>query len=179
MVISLGFDNTSRGQSRLFQLQTNVKMATAETTGRLSGRTMRQYVRKNPAPSTRAASSRSRGRPSKNCLKMNTAMAAGICGRITAQYVFSRCIALNSRNCGTISACCGIMMPTRMNQNATHRYRNRIRDSAYAAMLPTSTVPAAVASEVMKLEAYQFQMSPWAKIVRYDSSVGLSIHHVV
>src|SRR3954451_19589503 len=71
------------------------------------------------------------------------------------------------------------MMPTRMNQNTTQRYRKRIRDSAYAAMLATSTVPAAVASEVMKLEAYQFQMSPWAKIVRYDASVGLSIHQVV
>src|SRR3954468_11038841 len=172
MVISLGLVSTTSGHSRLFQLHTNVKMATADTTGRLSGITTRQYVRKKPAPSTRAASSRSRGTLSKNCLKMNTAMAVGICGRITAQYVLSRCSPAISLNCGTISTCCGIMMPTRMNQNTSHRNRNRIRDSAKAAMLPNSTAPAAVAAEVMKLDAYQFQMSPCASSVLNDANVG-------
>ena len=38
-----------------------------------------------PAPSIRAASSKSRGRPSKNCLNTNSAITAGTCGRITAQ----------------------------------------------------------------------------------------------
>src|SRR3954469_9777659 len=178
MVISFGLVSTTSGQSRLFQLHTNVKMATAETTGRLSGMITRQYVRKKPAPSTRAASSRSRGMPSKNCLKMNTAMAAGICGRITAQYVLSRCMPAISLNCGTTSTCCGIMIPTRMNQNTSHRNRNRIRDSAKAAMLATSTVAAAVTVEVMKLDAYQFQMSPCANSVRNDASVGLSMAQV-
>jgi hypothetical protein len=34
---------------------------------------------------------------------MNTPIAAGICGRITAQYVFSSRSPSNSRNHGTIS----------------------------------------------------------------------------
>ena len=72
-------------------------------------------------------------------------------------------------------------MPTRMNQNTTLRYRNRIRDSANAAMLrgqhgaqPRSAV------EVMKLDAYQLQMSPCSAAASVnDASVGLSMHQVV
>jgi hypothetical protein len=78
----------------------------------------------------RAASSRSFGIPSKNCLKTNTAIAMGIDGRITAQYVFSRSTLPNSLNCGTISTCLGIMRPIRMNQNTSQRNRNRMRDNA-------------------------------------------------
>ena len=37
MVMSFGFVSTSSGHSRLFQDQTNVKIATAETAGRVSG----------------------------------------------------------------------------------------------------------------------------------------------
>src|SRR5882724_10151759 len=103
---------------------------------------------------------------------MKTAMAAGTCGKITAQYVLSRCSALNSRNCATISTCCGIMMPIRTNQKTRYRNRNRIRDSAKAARLAVTTVPAEVTAEVMKLAAYQFQMSPWANKARNDASVG-------
>jgi hypothetical protein len=70
------------------------------------------------------------------------------------------------------------MMPIRMNQNTTHRNRNRIRDSAKAAMLAVSTVAAAVAVEMMKLDAYQFQILPSAKSVRNDSKVGSLMAHV-
>src|SRR3954462_9210064 len=106
-------------------------------------------------------------------------MAVGICGRITAQYVLSRFHAPNARNCDTISTCCGIMMPISTNQKISQRNRNRIRDSAKAAMLATSTVPTAVRVEVMKLVAYQFQMSPWASSVWNDWNVGLWISQVV
>ena len=40
MVISFGLVSTSSGHSRLFQLHTKVKMATADTTGRASGMTI-------------------------------------------------------------------------------------------------------------------------------------------
>lgn len=80
-----GLVSTSSGQSRSFQVVTKLKIATAATAGRASGMMTRAYTRKKPAPSMRAASSRSLGSPSKNCLKMNTAIAVGICGRITAQ----------------------------------------------------------------------------------------------
>jgi len=52
--------------------------------------------------------------PSKNFLKMNTAIGAGTCGSKSAQYVLIRCTVWNSRNSGTISACGGIMMPARI-----------------------------------------------------------------
>ena len=68
-------------------MKTNVKIATAATAGRVSGRMTVRKMRQLPAPSMRAASSRSFGSPSKNCLKMKTAMAVGTCGRITAQNV--------------------------------------------------------------------------------------------
>src|SRR5947209_14446000 len=70
------------------------------------------------------------------------------------------------------------MMPMRMNQNSSHRKRNRIRDSAKPAMLAVSTVAAALTVDVMKLDAYQFQMSPCANSVRNDPSVGCWTHQV-
>ena len=122
-------------------------------------------MRKAPAPSIRAASSRSLGRPSKNCLKMNTAIAVGTCGKMTAQNVLSRPTDENSRNCGTMSTWPGIMMPARMNQKTRFLYRNRIRDSAYAAMLAVITVNSAVSAEVMKLAPYHLSMSVFCRVL--------------
>src|SRR4051794_21796749 len=45
-------------------------------------------------------------------------------------------------------------------------------------MLANSTVPAAVAADVMKLDRYHFQMSPCCRTVLNDSSVGLSMNQV-
>src|SRR3954463_5936180 len=45
-------------------------------------------------------------------------------------------------------------------------------------MLANSTVPAAVAADVMKLDRYHFQMSPCCRTVLNDSSVGFSMNHV-
>src|SRR3954447_7248535 len=46
-------------------------------------------------------------------------------------------------------------------------------------MLAVSTVAAATAVEVMKLDRYHFQMSPAPSTVRNDSRVGLSMNQVV
>src|SRR5689334_7870437 len=70
------------------------------------------------------------------------------------------------------------MIPARMKANTQLRPRKRRRDSAYAAMLANSTVPAAVAADVMKLDRYHFQMSPCCRTVLNDSSVGFSMNHV-
>src|SRR3954471_3160169 len=45
-------------------------------------------------------------------------------------------------------------------------------------MLANSTVPAAAAVDVMKLDRYHFQMSPCCRTVLNDSSVGLSMNQV-
>ncbi len=63
----------------------NVKMATAARTGRDSGTTTVQNTRQRPAPSTKAASSSSRGTPSKNFTRMNTMAGTATWGRITPQ----------------------------------------------------------------------------------------------
>ena len=60
-------------------------MAIAAMIGLDSGSTIRTYTVQKPAPSILAASSKSRGRPSKNCLNTNSAITDGTCGRITAQ----------------------------------------------------------------------------------------------
>ena len=54
-------------------------------------------------------------------------------------------------------------MPARMNQKTTFLYRNRIRDSAYAAMLAVITVNSAVSAEVMKLAPYHLSMSVFSQ----------------
>ena len=70
----------------MFQTPTKVTIAIAAMIGLDSGMhdPDRRRVQK-PAPSIRAASSKSRGRPSKNCLNTNSAITDGTCGRITAQ----------------------------------------------------------------------------------------------
>ena len=69
----------------MFHTPTKVSTVTAAMTGRDRGITTRVYTFQTLAPSMRAASSKSFGMPSKNCLKMNTAITAGTCGKITDQ----------------------------------------------------------------------------------------------
>src|SRR5215207_3231267 len=46
-------------------------------------------------------------------------------------------------------------------------------------MLAVTTVPAATAADVRKLENSHFGMSPCSRVVRYDSRVGFSMNQVV
>ena len=119
----------------------------------------------NPAPSIRADSSYSRGRPSKNCLKTKMAISSGTCGKITAQYVFSSPTAFSSWKTGTISTCGGIMMPPISSQNTRLRPGKRSRDKAYAAIDAKVMESATVTTEVNALARYQFQMSPPLRMV--------------
>src|SRR4051794_1300044 len=132
-------------------------------------------MRQKPAPSIMAASSSPRGSASKNCLKMKTATAVGTCGRMTAQKVLRRPTLLNSRNCGTMSTCPGIMMPAMTNQKTQFFHRKFMRDSANAAMLAVTTVNNAVIADVMALAAYQRSMSVSCSVLVNAANVGLSM----
>src|SRR5215212_11041357 len=110
---------------------------------------------------------------------MKTATAVGTCGSTTAQKVFNRPMLSNSRNCGTISTCPGIMIPASTNQKTTFLYRKCICDSAYAAMLAVMTVRTAVIVAVMKLAAYHRRMSVSCSVRVNAANVGFSISHVV
>src|SRR4051795_3180523 len=110
---------------------------------------------------------------------MKTATAVGTCGSTTAQKVLSSPMLSNSRNCGTISTCPGIMIPARTNQNTTFLYRKCICDSAYAAMLAAMTVKTAVIVAVMKLAAYHRRMSVSCRVLVNAAKVGFWMSHVV
>src|SRR6185437_3560808 len=114
----------------------------------------------------------SRGMPSKNCLKMNTAITAGTCGKITDQYVFSKLSALSSWKIGTMSTWLGIIMPRMISNSTVFDPLNRRRESANAAIDAKNTVSTAVTTDVTALAMYQFQMSPAWKYDAYDASVG-------
>ena len=76
MVIIVWLVAARNGQRKLFQVQTKVKMETAAMAGRARGKAIRRYAVHQPAPSTSAACSSEIGMPSKNFLKMNTAIGA-------------------------------------------------------------------------------------------------------
>src|SRR4029453_420622 len=75
-----------------FQFCRNKKIATVASAGRVSGSTPRAKIRNSPAPSSRAASSSSRGSPSKNPFMMKVPKASPnpVYGPISAKGVLSR-----------------------------------------------------------------------------------------
>ena len=110
---------------------------------------------------------------------MNTAMAVGICGRITAQYVFSSRSVSNSRNCGTISTWPGIMMPASTSPEhdvAAAEPHPGQRERGHAGH--EHRADAAVSVEMMKLARYQLGMSVFCSMRPKASNVGLSIGQV-
>src|SRR5215218_746346 len=110
---------------------------------------------------------------------MKTATAVGTCGSTTAQKVLSSPMLSNSRNCGTISTCPGIMMPASTNQKTTFLYRKCICDRAYAAMLAVMTVRTAVIVAMMKVATYHRRMSVSCSVLVNAAKVGFSMSHVV
>ena len=73
---------TTSGHRKLFQLARNVSTPSVASAGPHSGSTMRKKIRYSPAPSTRAASSRSSGMPSMNWRIRKTPKAPARNGRI-------------------------------------------------------------------------------------------------
>src|SRR5580704_10933897 len=89
IVIMLLAVMTINGQRKLFQEAMNARIATAATAGMDMGMQIRQYTRSRLAPSRIAASSYSRGMPSKYCLKMKTAIGEASCGKMIPPYVLT------------------------------------------------------------------------------------------
>ena len=81
--------NTS-GQSRSFQLFTNVKIASVSSAGTAFGSTMLRNTRNSLAPSIRAALSRSRGRAMKNCRRKKMPNASAARGMISPANVLTQ-----------------------------------------------------------------------------------------
>src|SRR5438445_4627910 len=97
-----------------FQFCRNKKIATVESAGRVSGSITRAKILNSPAPSSRAASSSSRGSPSKNPFMMKVPKASpnAVYGPISAKGVLSRPSVLRFMKSGMSAICSGIVRPT-------------------------------------------------------------------
>src|SRR5690242_12296637 len=75
---------TISGQRKSFQVLSETKIASAASTGPLSGRITDHQIRNDDAPSMRAASSRSNGMPRKYWRSRKVLKAENAGGRISA-----------------------------------------------------------------------------------------------
>src|SRR5579875_2737613 len=100
-------------------------------------------------------------------------------GNTNAQYVFSRCNALNSENIGRISTWCGIRIPVSSRPYTIRRPRIRTRASANPAIEHTAIVSNAESMAVTALLKYQSVRSVDAITERYAPIFQWLVHHDV
>ena len=119
----------------------NASSASVITAGRASGSMTRQNSVHSPAPSSRAASSTSRGSMRKDC-RINTMPKTDTSSvEISPGYVSTQPTALTSRNRGMTSSIAGSMSVARKAAKMPSRPGNRIRANAYPAAALVSTCP--------------------------------------
>ncbi|MNP62081.1 hypothetical protein D3C76_1573270 [compost metagenome] len=85
-------------------------IAKVASDGLAIGRTMREKMRKWPAPSINAASEISAGTERKNCRIINTPKIVNMPGKISAQCVLNIPTQSNMMNLGTNSTCGGTII---------------------------------------------------------------------